>query len=112
MSSAEPWRFVGDARGASELAVPSDHGLRQEAALRQVFEQRRDALILHGQLLAHRVEVVLVGVPAAVVDRNERDSRFHQPAGQQAGLPELVPSVAIAHRVFFLREIERLARVA
>src|ERR1035441_11091244 len=59
MPSAKPGRLIGYPRRAPELAVPRDHSLRQQAALRQVFEQRRDALILNRQLLAHRLEVSL-----------------------------------------------------
>ena len=65
-----------------------------------------------GSFLLHGFEVVFVGVPAAVVDGDEGDSGFHQAAGEQAGLAELIAAVAIAHGVLLLREVEGLARVA
>ena len=42
--------------------------------------------------------VLLVSVPAVGADLDERDTRFHQPAGQQAALPERGAAVGVAGR--------------
>ena len=51
-------------------------------------------------------------VPALVVDRDVRNAALHQAARRQAGLAERVAAIAVAHFVFFLRQVEHLARIA
>ena len=76
-------------------------------------KQRGQALVQFGQLPAHGLEVLLVGVPAAlVVDGDVRDAAFDQAPGHQAGLAEGVAAVAVAQVVLLLGEVEDLAGVA
>ena len=76
-------------------------------------EQCRHALVHLRQLAAHGLEVLLVGVPAAVViDGDVGDAALHQPPRHQARLAEGVAAVAVAQLVLLLREVEDLAGVA
>ena len=56
--------------------------------------------------------MLLVRVPALVVDGDVGDAALDQPPRHQAGLPEGVAAVAVPQLVLLLREIEDLARVA
>ena len=69
-------------------------------------------LSISRQFPAHDLEMLLVRVPALVVDGDVGDAAFDQPPRHQAGLPERVAAVAVAQLVFLLREIEHLAGVA
>src|SRR5262249_1054162 len=51
-----------------------------------------------------------VGVIARPVDRDERDTGFHEPPRQQQTLTERIPTIAIAHRTTLLRQVECATR--
>ena len=70
------------------------------------------ALVQLRQLPAHGLEVLLVRVPALVVDGDVGHAALDQPPRHQAGLPERVAAVALAQLVLLLREVEHLAGVA
>ena len=110
--SAVPGGFPLDLRRAAKLAAPPDDGALQQAALGQILQQRRHAFVHFRQLPAHDLEVLLVRVPALVVDRDVGHAVFDQPPRHQAGLPERVAAVAVAQVVLLLRQIEHLAGVA
>ena len=80
----------------AELAHHHDQRVVEQAPLAEVFDQRGDPLVeRRGQGVLDRREVLRVRVPAelahaAVVDRDERDARLDQPAGQQARLADAV----------------------
>ena len=65
-----------------------------------------------GQLPPHDLEVLLVRVPAGVVDGDIGHAALDEPPGQQARLPELVAAVAVAELVLLLRQVEDLAGIA
>ena len=69
-------------------------------------------LSISGNLPAHRLEIILVRIPAAVVDRDIRNAAFDEPPRHEARLAELVFAVAVAQFRFFLGQIEHFRPVA
>ena len=65
-----------------------------------------------GNLRRIVLEILLVRVPAVVVDGDVRNAFFNQPPGGQAGLPELVLAVLGPQFVLLLRQIKNLSPVA
>src|SRR4029078_12676440 len=82
---------------ASELAERDDQRALQEPAAVQVRDESAPALVelLHDLAFAG-LEEAAVMVPAAVVHGHERNSDFHQPAGEQHALAEGVAAIKIA----------------
>ena len=78
----------------------------------EVLQQRGQALVQFRQLAPHGREVLLVRVPALVVDGDVGNAALDQSPGHQARLAEGVAAVAVAKVVFLLRQIEHLAGVA
>ena len=98
--------------GAAEFAATPDDGAVQQPALGKIRQQAGHALVQFRQLAAHRLEVFLVRVPTLAVDGDIGHAALDQPPGQQARLSERVAAVSLAQVVFFLGEVEHLARVA
>ncbi len=71
-----------------------------------------NSVCLNGQPLHHDLEVLLVSVPAAVIDRDVRHARAHQPTRHRAGLPESIAPVTLSEFVLLLRQVEELPGVA
>ena len=100
-----------DLRGPPKLAGDIDTCRRQQTLLGQTVQQRGQTLVERRQLLRLQADpVVLVSVPAAVVQRHEPDARFHEPRGQQAAHAEIGLAVLIGKTRRFLADVERLAR--
>ena len=70
------------------------------------------ALVEFRELLSHRLEMLLVRIPASVVNGYIRDAAFDQPASHQTCLAKSVHTVAFSEFLFFLGNIEYLARIA
>src|ERR1035438_5375902 len=112
-ATAVPRGFPLHFRRAPELAIPPDDGAIEQAALREIGEQGRHALIHLRQFAAHGLEIQLVGVPSAVVvDGDVGNAALHQAARHQAGLAEGVAAIQVAQVVLLLGEIEDLTGVA
>ena len=79
--SAVPRRLPHDLRRAAEFAAPPDDGAVQQAALGQVLQQRRHALVHFRQLPAHGLEMLLVRVPTFVIDGDEGHAASPPAAG-------------------------------
>ena len=75
-------------------------------------KQRRHAFVHLRQFPAHGLEMLLVRVPALVVDGDVGDAALDQPPRHQAGLAEGVAAVTVAQVVLLLRQVEDLAGVA
>src|ERR1039458_4682634 len=112
VAAAVPGRFPHDFGCSAEFAAPPDNCAVQQAALGEILEQRRQASIHLRQFLTHYLEILAVRVPALIVDRDAPNSPLHQAPRRQAGLAEGVAAIAVAHLVFFLRQVEHLARIA
>ena len=83
-----PGRLPVNLRSTAELAATPDHCALQQAALVQV-QQSGQALIQLRALPVHRLEMVLVRVPAAgVIDDDIGDAGFNHASRGQAILPE------------------------
>src|SRR6516225_11439142 len=67
-----------DARRAAKFAPDDDADVPFQAALMQVLDERRDALIKYGKIAAQVPEVAAVRVPEAVGDTDAADARFNQ----------------------------------
>ena len=86
--------------------------------LLEVLQERRHGLVHLGGGAAHRFEVAIVRVPAAVVDGDVRHAVFDEAARRQQLLADLGVAaalrraVALAQRVLLAREVERLRRLA
>ena len=88
---------------AAELAHDDDQRLLEQAPLVEVFQERRETLVEHGQkLVLQPVEVLGVRIPAVAhrhlveVDRDHRNAPLGQPAGEQHGLAEPMMTVPVA----------------
>ena len=98
---------AADARSTAELA-PQDNGhIVQHIPLGQVGNQRVEADVEQRELLPHVDEVLLVRVPVADLQRDDRNARLDQPAGEQE-LPAVV-AVEIAGLGGLTVEIEGFA---
>ena len=75
--------FSGTAAVGSQMIVAASRLIDaldvEQAAVAQVLEQGRQAAVELGQLGAHGLEVLLVRVPAAVVDGHVGDALLDQP---------------------------------
>ena len=111
-ASTAPGWFPLDSWRSAEFGAPPDDGRIEQATLGQVLEQSRQALVCFRQLAAHGLEMLLVRVPALVVDGDVRDAVFDQPPRHQAGLSKPVSPVSIPKFGAFLRQIKQLAGVA
>ena len=99
-----------------------DQRLVEQAALPQVFQQRRIGQVhrRHQARSSSRVGVLAcvsqAGLSAGVarharpVDLHQRHARLDQPPRQQHALAELIAAIAIAHRRRFLIQVERPPR--
>jgi hypothetical protein len=92
--------------GVRPNSPPHDDRAREPTVV-EVGQQRGEPAVELGQLAAHLGEVVLVGVPARVVDRHVRHALLYEPARDEARLPELRAPVPVAQRVGLGREVER-----
>jgi hypothetical protein len=101
-----------DLGAAAELPAPPDDRAVQQTALVEVGQQRGHGRIHLGHLALHGLEVLLVRVPAAVVDRHVGHAHFHKATGHQATLTEVVATVAIAQGFVLPAQIEYLAGLA
>ena len=102
-----------DARGAAELAKRGDEHSVDLAALRQVFDQRRQRLVVGRQSLAQVLFDGVVVVPPIdlffiEIDDDKGDARINQSPREQRRLAVSVPAVLVAQLGRFLREVERL----
>jgi hypothetical protein len=79
--------------------------------LGKVCQQRGEALIELRQLAVHDLEVLLVRVPAFVVDGDERHAFFDETPCHEAGLTKRIATIALTHLLLLLAEIEELASV-
>jgi hypothetical protein len=71
-----------DPRRAAEFA-PGDHRhVVEQAALLEVFDQSRQALIELRAVIAHQVEILRVAVPPAIRQRDDTHTRLDQAASQ------------------------------
>jgi len=112
VAPAVPGRPPVDLRRAAELAAPPhDRGV-QQAPVAEVLEERRHAGVELGELGAHRLEVLFVGVPSPGVDGHIRDAALDQPPRHQARLAEGVAAVLLPHLVVLVGEVEDLASLA
>ncbi len=111
--------FVVDARGPAKLPDGQNQTAGEQAALVQIIEQSGHGLIQPGGVaVLHDLEVAVVLVPAAVagvlfrfdmvapVDLDEGNTRFDESAGQEAGLAEAGPAIAIRQGRRFAGEVE------
>lgn len=90
-----------DARGAAELAERGDEDSVDLAALRQVFDQCGQRLVVHRQPFAEvLLDDVVVVPPIDIffieVDDDECHARFDQPPREQRRLAVGVPPVLVA----------------
>ena len=69
-------------------------------------------LSISGSFRRIDLEILLVRVPALVVDRDVGNAVLDQPPRHQARLPERVAAIAVAQFLLFLREVEQFAFVA
>ena len=86
--------------------------LCQQAPAGQVFQQGRHPLVHFRQFPPHGLKVLLVRVPALVIDRDVRDAVLDQPPRHQARLPESVAPVPVPQVFLLPRQVEQLAFVA
>ena len=57
-------------------------------------------------------KIVVMRIPASMIDADERDAVLRQPPGHQAALAEPIAAIAIPQLVFLSRQVEGLFRVA
>ena len=92
--SRPPWPLIRGVRPNSPQT--SDQHPLGQAALVQVLDQARQRGVERRELAAAAREELAVVVPAPFGDGHERDPRLDQPAGEQAGLADPGPAVAVA----------------
>src|SRR5262249_25913045 len=102
-----------DSRSAAKFAHPQDERPIESATFTQVLHQAGEACVGLPAQAAAALEVVLMRVPAAEPDFDKRDTRFDQPASQEATLAERIAAISVAGGGGFARKVERLqARAA
>ena len=115
---------IANLRLAPHFAGHNDHGLIEQAAFGEIFQQRAQRSIEFGQQpVFQAVEVVPVRVPPAttlaerveflvrlVKHRDKWHSRLHQPAGQQERHPHDARPVPLPQWFGLLLQIERTLR--
>ena len=85
-----------DDRRAAELAHPHhQRGFEQAALFRSAIRVAQAGIERLAELL-HLLEVVVVRVPTAEDDLDERHAALHQAPGQQTALAEEIAAVAVA----------------
>ncbi len=110
IAPAIPGRLPVNLGAAAKLAGAPDQRAFQQAMLVQIQQQHGQALVQLRALPAHRLEVILVRIPAAgVIDDNIGDAGFDHAPGGQAVLAEGVAAIAVAQFRLLLGEIEHLA---
>ena len=107
-----PGRLELHLRRAAELARTPDDGGIEQAVVTEILQEHGEALIQFGQLAVHRLKVLLVSVPALVVDGDVGHAFFNESARHEAALAEGVATVGITNLLIFKGEIEELAGVA
>ena len=97
---------------SAEFARPPDDRALKQAAVGQILQQGCHGLVHLGKLLAEDGEVVLVRIPALVVDRDVGHTAFHESPSGETRLPESRPAVAVTKLVVLLGQIEHGGPVA
>jgi len=77
----------------------------------EICQQRGQALIQLRQLAVHDLKVLLVRVPALVVDGDEGDAFFDKPPCHETALTKGVASIAVTHFLLFLAKVEELPSI-
>ncbi len=116
-------RILVDGGGASKFAPDHDRYVLFQAAIAQVLEQSGEPLVEEWQILAQRIEIIAVMIPAAEGHGDATRARFHEaPRGEEmahqfraAVITILRVALAVTFdgaRVFFahVEGIEELAR--
>ena len=113
---------VTDLGRAAEFAGHHDQHALVKSACVDVFDQRRDRLIVGWRPEFHGVEDMVIDgvvVPvlhpatqgAAQAGRQHIDAGFHQPPRQQQLLPPGIAAVAVAGPMVFATQVERFLRL-
>ena len=108
-------------RRPAKLAHHNDQRFIQHASFIEILNercqrqiQRRNQPDSHFRsgvaFLQPRIKIV-VRVPSAIVDRHKRHAAFHQPACQQAALPDRFATISSSYRARFFRQIEGTLRI-
>ena len=79
-ATAVVWRFPLNLRSSPKLTGPPDDRAVEQTTIGQILQQRCHGLIHFGQFLTQRREVLLMGIPPFVVDRDEGYTALHKAA--------------------------------
>ena len=98
--------------GAAKVAQDHDQRLLEHAAVGEVLHQPGDCGVEPGKKPGfHRLEVVLVRVPAAIGDGDEANAAFDQTACEQAALSQGISPVTVAQAGTFGMDVKCLLRL-
>jgi hypothetical protein len=103
-----------DGGSSAKFASPNDQSFVQHAALFEVGEQGADWLIAfagEAPMVLLQVIVVIPWLPSSVPYLNEAHASFQEPAGYEQLSPLRTRTIQITDGLWFLRNIEGVARV-